>query len=195
MQQRIEAIVLRQVPYKDRHYIATLFSKELGVLSVSAKGVRNLERLRLISPLSHGEFVVAKRRSDLFSLHDGTLYSSHDELRQNLKMLQSAGEMVQALTQSQLPGKPAPQLFDLLLASLKQLPAFENPEILAAAFRLKLLTHEGVLSWDEPQIQSLVDWGKLMELALAKSFKKMNDMKINQALIDLTKEMLKNSHN
>lgn len=56
-------------------------------------------------------------------------------------------DLLQAVLGSQLPGKPSPQLYALLLIYLKKIPQTAYPWVLAASFRLKLLMHEGLISF------------------------------------------------
>ena len=50
----------------------------------------------------------------------------------------------QDLLRTQLPGKPAEAPFELAVACLRKIDIFAHPEVLIAAFRLKLLAVEGV---------------------------------------------------
>ena len=81
----------------------------------------------------------------------------------------------------QFPEKAAPDLYRLLIACLKQLPHFKEPTTLIILFYLKLLSHEGVISWDQHDLFPLscthATWSELKNLAHAKSFRAHYDRK------------------
>lgn len=179
-EERVEGIVLKSLEYKERHRIITLFTLEAGIMSLIVKG------LGLTSPFCQAEYLYLKGKSDLYRFQDGTLVDAHLELRNELKTLQAAGEMAQAVLRSQMPGKPAPQLYSLLISCLKQLPSFADPSSLIAAFHLKLLSHEGVIAWEEssqiPVFLSQPEWISLKELASCRSFEKLRQLTVSKDL-------------
>jgi len=146
-EEKTEGVVLRSQDYKERHRIITLFSP-LGLISMIVKSIsrKNARLLSLTTPFSHGEYIYYQGRSDLLNYCDGTLLDDHLYLRQNLKLLQAAGTLANAILSSQMAGKPAPALFALYKSYHKQIRHFEEPAPLLASFILKLLKHEGLLS-------------------------------------------------
>lgn len=174
-EERVEGIVLRSTIYKETHRIITLFTSEAGLISLMVKGVKSPERMVLLSPFSQIEVFFRKKLSDLYLLKDGSLIADNLFLREKWDYLETAGKMGQMILHSQMPGKPAPLLYALFLACLKQLPQFEEPAPLLLLFYLKLLTHEGILSLDDraafPIPLSSQEWDIMMELARSRSFK------------------------
>ncbi len=172
MQESVEGVVLKSLLFKENHRIVTLFTKQSGLISFIAKRVKSPEKMALLTPLSQIEVICEKKQSDLYLLQDATLISDHLFLREKWDYLETAGKMGSLLLQSQMAGKPAPLLYALFTACLKQLPLFEEPITLLLLFHLKLLTHEGVLSWegsaDFPLPKS--HWIIMKELALSRSF-------------------------
>lgn len=146
-EEKTEGIVLRSQDYKERHRIITLFSP-LGLISLIVKSIsrKNAHLLTLTTPFSHGEYIYLQGRSDLLRFHDGTVLDDHLDLRQHLKLLQTAGALANAILTSQMIGKPAPALFALYKSYHKQICCFDDPAPLLASFYLKLLKHEGQLS-------------------------------------------------
>jgi len=185
---KTEGIVLKVIPYKDHHRIVHLFTPHEGVLSFLAKGVSKPQLQSLLSPLSHIEVVLRKKTSDLYFFQEGTLLESHHFLRASWPLLEAAGRLGGALLKTQLPGKPAPDLYHLLIACLKQLPRFEEPATLATLFILKLLTYEGVVAWDHPSLFPIPcpNWPTLKELAETRSFRTWYALKdLSETLPDL----------
>jgi DNA repair protein RecO (recombination protein O) len=146
-EEKTEGIVLRSQDYQERHRIITLFSPQ-GLISLIVKGIshKNARLLTLTTPFSYGEYIYRQGRSDLFHFYDGTVLDDHFDLRQNLRSLQTAGALANAILSSQMTGKPAPALFVLYKSYHKQICSFDDSSPLLASFYLKLLKHEGLLS-------------------------------------------------
>lgn len=183
-EQHSEGIVLRSTLFKERDRIITLFTKEAGVITLVVKKAHH--QVVLTSPLCQGEFLYVRGKSDLYRFVDGSVIEDNRALRSGFKYLTSAGEMVQAILHSQLSGKPAPKLYLLLTTCLKQLPLFEKPLRLSTSFQLKLLTHEGVISWEKeslfPILLTTEEWLLLKESAQARSFQKIREIPVNETL-------------
>ena len=62
--------------------------------------------------------------------------------------MDSASALAQAILSSQMPLKPAPALYALLLSYVKHLPQFAQPAPLLSSFYLKTLLHEGLYAAD-----------------------------------------------
>lgn len=146
-EEKTEGIVLRSFDYKERGRIITLFSSDYGVIDLVASTLSRKKSylLSLTSPCSQGEFLFTRGKSTLFRFKDGTLINPHVPLRQKLSSLNAASQMLQAILASQLPCKPAQDLYQMLLSYLKKIAQFEDPSPLIASFYLKLLKHEGLL--------------------------------------------------
>jgi len=183
-EQRSEGIVLRSALFKEHDRIITVFMQEAGVVSLMVKKAHH--HRALTSPFCQGEFLYVKGKSDLYQFRDGTVLEEHYALRNSLSHLSSAGEMVQAILHSQLPGKAAPNLYALLAACMKKIPLFDHPFRLITSFRLKLLTHEGVLSWEDashfPIVLTSSEWEVLKETAEARSFQKIQQIPLSKEL-------------
>ena len=192
-EERVEGIVLRTTPYKESHRIITLFTQEAGITSFMAKRVKTPEKMVLLSPFSQIEVIYRKKLSDLYSFKDGSLIADNLFLREKWDYLEIAGKMAQILLHSQLPGKPAPLLYNLFLSCIKQIPHFEEPTSLLLFFYLKLLSHEGILSLEEraafPISLSAASWDVMMELVGHRSFQALHKRK---GLTPLLQQLEKN---
>jgi DNA repair protein RecO (recombination protein O) len=183
-EQRSEGVVLRSTLYKEQDRILSIFTEDHGLMSLMVK--KATHHKVLTSPFCQGEFLYVKGKSDLYKFHDGTVLDDHMALRNSFNSLTAAGEIAQAVLHSQMPGKPAPQLYALLTACMKQLPLFEPAFRLTASFRLKLLMHEGLISWEDPSIFPIPlirsEWEILKECAQARSFQKIREIPVSEEL-------------
>lgn len=183
------------IPYKDHHRIIQILTPDSGILSLMAKGVSKPKMQSLLSPLTQLEIVYRKKGSDLCFFKEGIVIEHHHFLRGSWQLLESAGKIAGAILSSQFPEKAAPDLYRLLIACLKHLPHFKEPATLITLFYLKLLSHEGVISWDEHMLFPLsyphTTWSELKNLANAKSFRTHYDRKGFGEIVPQLEKLLK----
>ncbi|MFQ5728946.1 MAG: DNA repair protein RecO [Waddliaceae bacterium] len=144
---RTEGIILHTLDFQDYDQILTVFSIDQGIVKFFLQGTRNSRHKKGIgtTPLTVGEYIYRKGKSDLFYCREISVINQHLGLRKNLAALETACDLIQTVQKSQFPGKPAPALYQLLVRYLDSIPLFSSPEILGASFRLKLLRHDGHL--------------------------------------------------
>jgi len=140
---------LRAIPFNDTKRILTIFMPEEGVVSMATRAFSpTLSHLMsATSPLTCSEFIFRRGRGDVYRLLEANTLADYLTLRTNANRLDCAGEIVQILLKSQLPGKPAPLLYDLTKAYIDHLQHCSHPDNLLASFYLKLFKHEGLLHW------------------------------------------------
>lgn len=146
-EERVEGIVLQSRAYKENQRLITLFTPQ-GVLGVLLKGLQTAKGYRgaLAEPFSYGEYQLQKGRSELYSCKEGAVLSGYIGLRQELRFLQTAGSLAEAILKSQWPGKEAPALFSLYKAYHDYIEKHSNRKAFMTSFYLKILRLEGVLS-------------------------------------------------
>ncbi|MCI5052393.1 MAG: DNA repair protein RecO [Simkaniaceae bacterium] len=142
-----DGIVLNRFDFREKERILHLFTPEHGVLHVIAKKLspKNLTHASLTSPLTRGRYHVLQGRSDLLKFKDGTVDEMHLGVRGDYDRLEAALGMLRLVNKTQLPDKPAPQLYHLLRIYLKALEV-GSARHLHTSFAIKLLKHDGMLS-------------------------------------------------
>lgn len=147
--QRTKGIILRVIPFRDYDQILTIFTFEAGLIKVLYKGSRSKRRgvQGICMPLTVVEIVYREKKGEIFSCHEMGLIEAYHDLRQELKSLEVACDLLQVVASSQLVCKPAPQLYDLLCFYLHKIPQIGDPWTLAVSFRLKLLKYEGLIAF------------------------------------------------
>jgi len=143
--------VLKSIPCNEFGRITHIFTLDRGIVTFFVKHVSKNRPsiINLTSPLCRAEFVLQTRRSTLRHFVDGMILDLHLSLRQSYEQLNCAGKMLNLILTSQMPEKPAPTLYLLLVTYLRHLPAFFDLASLWASFQLKLLKHEGLLSVED----------------------------------------------
>jgi DNA repair protein RecO (recombination protein O) len=179
-EETFEGIVLRSVPVQEGKRILAAFTPGEGLVSVATPKTFTHE-MRLASAtalLSRSEFCCRKGNSDIYRLREACLLESFDGLRASYSKLSAAGDLLHAILRSQLAGRPAPLLYELLLTYLRRLNSTQHPLLLVISFKLKLLKHEGLFAWTRdipPPVQELAsfsieDWLHLGLLVGSRSF-------------------------
>lgn len=143
---RTEGIIVNALTYQDYDRIISVFTPEEGLIKFFFKGAISTKKggPATTSPLTVVELIYTKGKSELLPCREISILNPHLALRQNLPTLQAACELLHIINVTQLPGKPSPDLYHLLLTFLNKLPTAHDPATLSASFRLKTLRHEGL---------------------------------------------------
>lgn len=191
----MEAIVLKSTPYQESGRVISLFTKTHGILSAIAPriGKKNVSLTNILSPLSHSHFELTRGKSDLHKINDASLISSFLPIRENLDRLTAASSILQTLSKTQLPEKPATPLFNLLILYLTRLQTSKNPKALSLSFQIKLLRYDGLFpskKEDSPILLKEEEWTSLISLGFLRSFEELETITTSDALLQKTKELL-----
>ena len=135
-------IIFRLYPYSDTSLIFHVLSRELGLISLIAKGARRLNssfagKLDLFY-LCRFEFIPS-RKSDLHTLKEVQLEDAHPNLIRNYELLCDVSANARALERLVERGIPVPELFVLFSDYLKYLPLHAEPRLGNILFRIRLL--------------------------------------------------------
>jgi len=141
---RQKGIILRTLPYQERHLILTVLTEETGL----AGFIAGRKQAPAANPLTEAEFVYTPGQSSLLRCKEVTPLDQNRRLREDFERLQAACAMAGALLQTQMENRPSPALYALLRRYLQKLPEPSPPKTLLASFKLKLLKHEGLLNTD-----------------------------------------------
>ena len=144
-------LVLRTTEYQDTDLMLTVLTRDNGLMSLKARGVRkNSSRLKSACQLlSYSEFTVFENRG-FHTVNEAEPLEMFPELRADIELLALGSYFAQAaevLSQEDLPN---PELLSLTLNSLYALCKLNKPALLVkAAFELRLAS----LSGYEPQLE------------------------------------------
>jgi len=191
-----EGIILRAIALNDSKRILTAFLPHEGVISLAARAISpSLGRLTAAtSPLSRSELVYRRGRGEVYKLIEATLLADHLALRGCADRLDCAGEIFQLLLHTQLPGKPAPLLYELTKAYLDKLQTTSSPKNLVASYFLKFLKHEGLFLWTQtvPPGFNKEEWHLAGSLASSRSFQEIESFLIDTNFFKKVKKFLIN---
>lgn len=135
----IQGLVLRVTPYKDHDALLTILSRDLGKLTLKARGLRR-KNSPLVAPcqlLAYGEFTVFEYRG-MYTINEAHSLELFQPLRKDLQKLSLATYFAQVAELISQEDMPNPELLSLLLNSLFALSKLNLPETLVkAVFELR----------------------------------------------------------
>ncbi len=185
------AIVLKRINYRDADRILTLYTKELGKVSVIAKGVRKMNSKR-------------KSSLELFNLIDIQLIESHQwyiagqteiiqtfpKIKSDLKITTWTYYIVEIFEKTIPDNEQNDILFKFLSKTLVILNQSLSPHILNA-FNLKLLKLTGFYSRMEHKIVNS-DMQNYMHKLETLKYEEIVKLEADQAMIENTHKLLIN---
>ncbi len=142
-----EGIVLNSIKYGDYDQIATLFTKEVGVIKLMIKGGLSLRRKMNapLSPLTRAQILCTSGRGELYLCKEVMPLERYHSDTLSFPQLEACCHLAQAIQQSQPLEKPDPDLYQLLHIFLKATLQHHNSDTWVCSFLLKILNHEGML--------------------------------------------------
>lgn len=143
--QHTEGVILQVIPFQENDRILTFFSPDQGIGKLLMKGAQRSRNRAAFAPLTKGDFVYKSNGSELLLCQEATPIEQYLPLRESLERIEAACDLLHAIQKSQMPGKPAPELYALLVRYLEAMTAGKDCLLLVASFRLKVLKHEGLL--------------------------------------------------
>ncbi len=142
----LNGIVLRTTDYRESDRILNVFTKERGLVAVTARGSRkpNSKHAAFVSQFVYGEMEVNERMGKL-QLSSSSVIESFFPIRESYEQLLSATRIVGAVERISEKDVPNDALFLLLYHSLSLIAYGENdPKDIELCFLARLLKLEGV---------------------------------------------------
>lgn len=143
---KIKGIVVKASPLGDNDKMLTVLTREAGVISVCARGVKSLKNKNAqgVMPLCYSDFVL-KPTGEVYSLMSADVVESFYNLRENMEALSYGVYFAQLAAYVVGKGNSADDEMRLLLNSLYILA--KSPErcfVLCAAFEVKMCEYAGL---------------------------------------------------
>ncbi len=155
---RTEAIVLSRRDFRETSLIASFYSRDHGKMSGLMKGIR-LEPAKFAStlePFSHNEIIFYKKtNSELHLVSQADVKDNFDGIRSSLARLGAASYMMELLSALMPVEDKNEEVFELILACLKELKTTAFPDKIMTIFKIKML----VLTGFKPHFDSCISCG------------------------------------
>lgn len=136
---KTDGLVVRQVNYKDNDQILTVLTKEHGLMTLKARGVRSRSsRLKSACQLlAYSEFTVFENRG-FHTIDEANAIQMFPELRTDIELLSLASYFAQVAEVLSQEDMPNPELLSLTLNAFYALcRRLCTPELVKAAFELR----------------------------------------------------------
>ena len=136
---KTDGLVVRQVNYKDNDQILTVLTKEHGLMTLKARGVRSRSsRLKgACQLLAYSEFTVFENRG-FHTIDEANAIQMFPELRTDIELLSLASYFAQVAEVLSQEDMPNPELLSLTLNALYALcRRLCTPELVKVAFELR----------------------------------------------------------
>ncbi|MDZ4698734.1 MAG: DNA repair protein RecO [Rhodothermales bacterium] len=161
---RTEAIVLRHLDYRETSQIVTLFTRELGKVSVIARGARAAKSPfgSALQPMAYVEAVLYHSPGrELHTLKEVAHVRPFLQLTRHLDRMAIGLRIIEFVHALSQPDEPHPALFQLVVETLSLLDAAEErPENLLLFFQLQLAGHLGFQpAVSREQVEALTEQG------------------------------------
>lgn len=139
-----EGIVLNELKIKESSKILKVYSRQLGLISIYAKGA-----LRKSSPFtassqifSHNSYRL-KKQGNFFYIQKAIIISLNYDLRKDYESFIYGSMIVELYEKSNFESEINKKTFDLLAKYLKVLPDSKNKKAITTAFFLKYISFMG----------------------------------------------------
>ena len=136
---KTDGLVVRQVNYKDNDQILTVLTKEHGLMTLKARGVRSRSsRLKgACQLLAYSEFTAFENRG-FHTIDEANAIQMFPELRTDIELLSLASYFAQVAEVLSQEDMPNPELLSLTLNAFYALcRRLCTPELVKAAFELR----------------------------------------------------------
>lgn len=160
---KTEAIVLSTSKWRESSLILRALSKELGKISVVAKGVRRPKSrigagLEQFSRLNLTLYI--KKDSDIGTLKESEIIDNHFYLREDLTKFAFASTFLEIIERTLQPRNIIDSLFELTATFLDELKQTSQPTLLGILFLLRLVSKFGF----EPNLEECAKCGERSNL-------------------------------
>ena len=167
-----QAVVLAKVDYSETSQVIVFFTREHGKIRAIAKGIKRGTKKRFavgIDLLDVGHVVVSSRRergAALATVTEWKQTTAQTGLREKLFRIHGAQYLVEITASLTEDWDPHIELFDALIATLRQLCEVAEPLKSVVRFQLAFLDSIGSL----PRFESCVQCGRREDLVVFSSF-------------------------
>ncbi|MBP1992842.1 DNA repair protein RecO [Paenibacillus eucommiae] len=147
MLRNVEGIVLRSMDYGEGNKIISLFTSELGKVSVMARGAKKLKSRHAAATqvFTYADFVFYKQHGQMGSLNQADIIEAHHLLREDLNMSAYSAYLVEMTDRMHGDEEGSTYMFEQLKAGLQAIEDKKDMQIVVHLFEMKMLELAGYL--------------------------------------------------
>ena len=166
--EEVTGIIASETNYGETSKILNVITKEKGLISVMAKGCKNLKSpLRSVSSkLIYGTFIIYYKENKISTLKEVSVLDNFKNLKKDITSISYAAYMLE-LSEGVIKQNNDFRIFDLLIQSLKKIDEGFDPLVIMNILELKYLEFLGVM----PIIDSCAICGKKTGIVTLSSYR------------------------
>ena len=166
--EEVTGIIVNETNYGETSKILNVITKEKGLISVMAKGCKNLKSpLRSVSSkLTYGTFIIYYKENKISTLKEVSVLDNFKNLKKDITSISYAAYILE-LSEGVIKQNNDPRIFDLLIQSLKKIDESFDPLVIMNILELKYLEFLGVM----PIIDSCAMCGKKTGIVTLSSYR------------------------
>ncbi|MEW9701617.1 DNA repair protein RecO [Paenibacillus sp. SI8] len=147
MLRSVQGIVLRSMDYGEGNKIISLFTPELGKVSIMARGAKKVKsRHAAVTQLfTYGDFVFFKQSGQMGSLNSAEITQAHHALREDLHMSAYASYLVEMTDKMLGDEEGSTYLFEQVKAGLSAIEEGKDMQIVIHLYEMKMFDLAGYL--------------------------------------------------
>lgn len=147
MLRNVQGIVLRSMDYGEGNKIISLFTPELGKVSIMARGAKKIKsRHAAVTQLfTYGDFVFYKQQGHMGTLNSADIIDAHQLLREDLHMSAYSAYLAEMTDRMLGDEEGSAYLFEQLRAGLTAIEEQKDMQIVIHLFEMKMLELAGYL--------------------------------------------------
>ena len=144
--QKTEALVISRRDFRETSLIVNFFTKDFGKISGLLKGIRTEPQkfASTLEPFSYNDIIFyQKLNSELHLISACDIKENFDAIRNSINRVGLASVMLELLDCLMQPEDSHTDVFDLALATVRELAVNYNPDKIITIFKIKLLALSG----------------------------------------------------
>jgi DNA repair protein RecO (recombination protein O) len=143
----VQGIVLRSMDYGEGNKIISLFTAELGKVSVMARGAKKVKsRYAAVTQVfTYGDFVLFKQKGQMGTLNSADIIEAHHGLREDLNKSAYSAYLVEMTDRMLGDEEGSAYLFEQLRAGLHAMEENKDMQIIVHLYEMKMFELAGYL--------------------------------------------------
>ena len=141
----VEGIILKETPYKEHSKIIQILTKEHGLISVIAKGVKSPKsKLRALTiRYTYGLFQINYKENKLSTLINADIINPLENIKNDILLISYLG-YISELTMQVIKHEYSKDIYDMFITSIIKIDEGMDPLIITNILELKYLPYLGV---------------------------------------------------
>lgn len=143
----VHGIVIRTTAYGEIHKVVTLFTKEMGKVTVMAHGAKKTTgKLAGVTQIfTNGCYLISHgRREGMGTLKQGETVTRYKSLQQDIMRTSYASAIIELVDYLAMDKEPNPSMFELLEKALELIDKGLDPQVILSVTETKLMSIAGI---------------------------------------------------